>query len=188
MAYTNKTGFLIILTDIAYNSVEIIVPHVPYLTNFVSVDLKSISHSKITMSEFSQGYECSLPDQIMFNPKCKVRPSEIPYIVVNPDLYLPLNYNEVVNRQGVTKLTTVKFSDKFEISGKIKPTSHFNLKDTKRFKNRGKTMKFLEKFKDTEFISDSEKWDIIEDAIRIKNKELYKLSSLNCSTFNTNNT
>jgi hypothetical protein len=121
------------------------------------------------------GYECSLPDQIMFNPKCSLRPSEIADIAANADVYLPLNYDQVVNMQDVTKLR-VKFSDKFEVSLSSKPTSSFRLRGTKRFRNRSKTQNFSEKFRDPKFVSDMEQCGTTtptpQDGIRIQDGEL----------------
>jgi hypothetical protein len=175
MAYTKDPGFIIIPTDIISTSVDSIMRRIPDQPDLVSIDLETLSRSKVTMPEFSMGYECSLPDQIMFNPKCSLRPSEIADIAANADVYLPLNYDEVVNMQDVTKLTTVKFSDKFDISTSSKPTSSFRLRGTKRFRNQSKTQNFSEKFGDPKFVSDMEQWDITtptpQDGIRIQDGE-----------------
>jgi hypothetical protein len=154
MAYTKDPGFLIIPTDVIFTPVDSIRRRIPDQPDLISVDSEPVSLSKITMPEFSTGYECSLPDQIMYNPKCSLRPSEIGDMAKNAGV--PLDYDEVVNMQDVTKLTTVEFSDKFEISPSPKPTTNFRLQGTKRSKNQGKTLNFLEKFGDPEFISDPE--------------------------------
>ena len=64
--------------------------------------MEPVSRSKITISEFSKRYECLLPDQMISNPKCSLRPSEIADISANADG--TLSYDEVVNMQDVTKL------------------------------------------------------------------------------------
>lgn len=176
MAFIKDPGFLIESTDVISVPVDSIRRRIPDQLDLVSVDLEPVSRSKITMLEFSTGYECSLPDQIMHNPKCNLRPSEIADISANTKVDVPLYYHEVVNMQYVTKLATVEFNDKFQISPGPKPTTNFQLRGTKRFKNQGKTVNFLEKFKDPEFISDTKKWDITtptpQDAIRIEDREL----------------
>jgi hypothetical protein len=177
MAYVKDPGFLLIPTNIISTPVYSINHRIPDQPDLVSVDLESVSRREITMLKFSTGYECSLPEQIMYNPKCSLRHSEIADITANANIHL--NYDEVVNIQNITKLTTVEFSDKFEISSSLKspkPTTNFRLRGTKRFKNPGKTPNFLEKFGDPEFISDTEQWDITiptpQDAIRIQDGEL----------------
>jgi hypothetical protein len=174
MAYTKDPGFLIIPTAVISTPVNSIMRHIPGQPDLVSVNLEPVSRSKITMPKFSTGYECSLPDQIMYNPKCSLRPSEIADIAANADV--PLNYDEVVNMGDVTKLPRVKFSDNFEILQSPEPPTNFRLRGTKRFKNQGKTPNFLEKFGDPEFISDTEQYDITtptpQDAIRIQDREL----------------
>ena len=56
--------------------------------------------------------------------------------------------------QDVTKLITVEFSDKFEVSAS--PKLNTGLRGRARFKNRGKTSKYSEKFRNTDFIRDTE--------------------------------
>ena len=174
IAFIKDPGFLIIPTDLISTPVDSIRRRIPDQPDLVSLDLEPVSRSKITMPEI--GYECSLPDQIMHNPKCSLRPSEIADIAANADVGVPLSYDEVVNMQDVTKLTTVEFNDRFEISPGPKPTTNFQLRRTKRFHNQGKTANFLEKFGDPEFISDMEQWEITtptpQDAIRIQDREL----------------
>jgi hypothetical protein len=86
MAYTKDPGFLIIPTDVICTPVDSIVCRIPDQPDLVSVDLEFVSGSRITMPEFSTGYSCSLPDQIMHNPKCSLRPSEIADIAANADV------------------------------------------------------------------------------------------------------
>jgi hypothetical protein len=80
--------------------------------------------------------------------------------------------------QDVTHVTTTEFDDVFEVSsGPKRPTTtHFNLRGTERFRNSGKTVKFLDKFRDSELISENEQWDIPnptpKNAILIKDQEL----------------
>jgi hypothetical protein len=88
IVYTKDPGFLIVPTELISTSVNSIRRRIPDQPGLVSVDLEPVGRSKITMPEFSTGYECSLPDQIMFNPKCSLRPSEIVDLAANADAYL----------------------------------------------------------------------------------------------------
>jgi hypothetical protein len=172
MAYTKDPGFLIIPTSVISTSIESITRRIPDQPDIISIDLEPVSRSKIIMPEFSKRYECSLTEQIINNPKCSVRPSEISDIDANAGLFL--DYNKVVNMGDVTQLTDTKFTDHFEVSPIPEPTNNFRLRGTHRFKNPGKTVKFLEKFGDPEFISETEQWDIStptpQDEIRIQDE------------------
>ena len=63
--------------------------------------------------------------------------------------------------QDITKLVTIEFNDKFEISPGPKPTINFRLYGTKLFKNQDKTANFLKRFRNPKFICDIEQWDIV---------------------------
>lgn len=122
----------------------------------------------------STPYECLLPDQIISNTKCSLPFSGIDEISVNADVIF--NYDEIVNMQDVKKLGKVEFSDKFEILPGQKSISKFRLRSTAHLYNQGKSVNFLDKFKDPKFISDTEQWDTtiysLQDAVKIRNKEL----------------
>jgi hypothetical protein len=175
LLFIKDPGFEIIATDLISASFSSIRRRIPDQPDVVSVDL---SHSKITMPEFSRSYECLLPDQNLFNSKCSLRPSQILDVAANADVEFPLTYDQVVNMQDVTKLTTVEFSDRFDISPNPKLTTNFQLRGTKHFRNPGKskTVNFLKKFGDPEFIFDTEQWEIStstrQDSIRIHEREL----------------
>jgi hypothetical protein len=174
-ALIKDPGFVIVPTTLIYTSVtpiELIQRRIPDRPDLVSLDLEFVSPSKITMPEFSRKYECLLPEQKLLNPGCSLRPSEISGIAENADISVP--YRDVVNLQDVTKMNYLEFSDQFEVSTSresTKPTTNFKLRGTKRFKEQSKTVNFLKKFGDPEFISDAEQWDITtstpKDAIRI---------------------
>jgi hypothetical protein len=178
MYHVQDPGFTIIPTDAISTPVSLINRRVPDQPELVSVDLTSVGRKKIIMPEFSTSYECSLPVQRMLNPKCILRTSKIVDFISNADVDVPLNYDQVVNMQDVTKLGSVQFSDQFEVTSSSKPVAHFNLRGSKPFRNRAKTSKFLQNFGDTENILDSEEWDVIrptsnaQDAIKIRNTEL----------------
>jgi len=174
MAFIKDPGFTVIPTSVIFTSVASIRRRIPDRTDLVSIDLEPLSRSKITVPEFPMGYECSLPDQMMFNPKCTLRPIEIGDIAADGDVYLPFNYDEVVNMRDVTKLPTAKFSDKFDLPTNSEPTTHFSLRGTKNSRNQ--TQNFLKKYGDPKFVSNEEQWDvtdsIIQDKIRIKDRDL----------------
>jgi hypothetical protein len=149
MFHIKDPGSVIIPTDVISTPVSFITRRIPNQPDLVSVDLKSVSRTKIIMPEFSTSYECSLPVQRMFNSKCSLRPSEIVDVISNPNVDVPLNYDQVVNMQDITKLRSVKFSDQFEVTLSSKPIANSNLRGRERFRNRAKTSKFLQKFGDT---------------------------------------
>jgi hypothetical protein len=59
--YTKNPGFQIISTDLILTSVKSTKRRIPDLPDLVSVDLESISATKITMPKFGENYECLLP-------------------------------------------------------------------------------------------------------------------------------
>uniref|UniRef100_UPI0030018762 hypothetical protein n=1 Tax=Cocconeiopsis kantsiensis TaxID=3082010 RepID=UPI0030018762 len=160
-------------TEVVSVPIEFLKPRIADQPELVSVDLSPIDRDKISMSEFSKRYECSLPDQIIHNKKCRpLRPSEITDIVADADAEQPIYYEDVV------KLDKVEFSDRFEVVPRPKPTTKSNLRGMKPLKKKGKMVKFLDKFADPEVIPEAEQWDITsstsQDAPRIpgKDKEL----------------
>jgi hypothetical protein len=59
MAYTKEPGFLIMPTEVISTSLASIMRRILDLPDLVSVDLESVSLSKIIMPEFFTGYEYS---------------------------------------------------------------------------------------------------------------------------------
>lgn len=169
MAFTKDPGFLIIPTNLISASVDSIRPRIPGEIDLVSVDLEPVSRGKITMPEITNRYECSLPDQIIGNPKC----SEIANISANANI--TLDYNEVVNMQDVTYLEKVQFDDKYQVLGDKKSTPKFKLRGSKRLYDKAKAVNFLDKFADPKSIPDTEPWDIVnpssQERVRIRNND-----------------
>ena len=97
MDFIKDSDFLRILIDVIFAPVDSIRRCIPDQPDLISIDLESVSCRKITMSEFSTEYEYSLPDQIMHNPKCSLRPNEIADLAANVNGDVPLYYDEVVN-------------------------------------------------------------------------------------------
>ena len=141
---------------------------IPDHPDLVTVDLEPGSRRKIPLPNFSKRYECSLPDQIIYNPACSFCPSEIADIDGTADVVVdvPFSYDDIVNLQDVTGLETADFNYKFKVIPNVEPITNNNpelpitntntgLRGTKRFNNEGKTVDFLEKFKDLEFISNT---------------------------------
>lgn len=96
-------------------------------------------------------------------------------------LNLRSDYNDFVTLQDIRSLRKVKFSDKFEVlpNKDLKICANpgrLRSNNTKSFKPKGKTVNFSEKFKDPNYIPDTEKYDIPpssqQDPTRIKDKEL----------------
>lgn len=99
-----------------------------------------------------ENLECSLPDQHLFNPNCKLKPTEIPDAI---DLALPnLKYEEMVNMHDLTGLDRVEFTDKFDL-GQTKP----NIYNPRK----GKEVNLLEKFGDSKLLEENQGWDISEN-------------------------
>jgi len=178
MTFTKDPGFTMIPTDLIFGPIGSIRRRMPNQPNIVSIDLEPVRRYKITMSGLSESektpYECFLPNQMITNPKCNLRLSEIADIVGNTDT--TLNYKDVVNMQDATKLKTVDFSDKFEVFPPQKSTSKVGFRGTKNFCNSGKTVNFLDKFRDSEFVPDTQKWDntisIPQNGVQIPADEL----------------
>lgn len=129
----------------------------------VYFDKNPVPKNKITMSPFSDSskHECLLPEQVLVNQKCTLKPGEIVEILKDPTF--DLKYNEVVNMEDVLHLKsagTVRFSDNFEFP-REKPMSPIRLRGTKRLRDeaRSKTVNFLEKFGDSNSIPEVETWD-----------------------------
>jgi hypothetical protein len=115
MLYVRDPRFLIIPTEIISTPISLIGRRIPDQPDLISVDLKSVSGTKIIVSESSTSYECSLPDQRLFNSKCSLGPSESFDVILNDIVDLLLNYDQVVNMQDVTKLLFCNTLDKGSI-------------------------------------------------------------------------
>ena len=126
------------------------------------------------MKESSVPYECSLPDQMLGNPRC-VQETKIDIKSANVIVDTIIDYDEVVNMEDITGLKgEIKFSDQFETvpiknPGPIKSEhSRPNLR-----KNRKRTANLLTKFGDPDYVPDSETWDTSANTEHnIRNKEL----------------
>lgn len=131
-------------------------PRIPGIFDVVVVD----NRGKMTMSEpVQENQECWLPDQRLLNPRCKVKPTEIPDAI---DSVLPdLRYEETVNMQDITGLDRVEFTDKFDL-GQTKPTICNP--------HKGKEVSFLDKFGDSGPIGESEGWDTCENEFMVPEK------------------
>lgn len=113
------------------------------------------SRNKIIMTKpVPANGECLLPDQRLFNPNCRIKPTEIPNAIdlVSHDL----EYTDVVNMQDVTGLDQVEFSDMLDV-GQAKPS-------IPRLR-KGKTVNFLDKFGDSEIIDEIDTWETGESMI-----------------------
>lgn len=167
-------SFLTLPVDRVTNPMYIIGSRIPHHTDLVVINIQN--NNRGVAIKLPVSYECSLPTQIMYNPKCKPGLSQLADIVEEANI--PLNYEEVVNMNDVTQLPRVKFSDQLSFGKSIdkKPTTNPRLRGTKSIKKQAKTVKFLEKFKDPEIISNVDEWDITkptqEDKIKIQDEEL----------------
>jgi hypothetical protein len=172
MLVNRDYGFTILSTQLI-DPFSKIVQRIPGQGEVVTVDLEPTSSIKIKMK--IKNYECSLPEQQLYNRNCKLRVSDISAITGDSTGYPILEYNKIVNMEDVTGLP-IEFADLFEVSGSPKPeTTNFNLRGTKGFKNRrskAKLIKFIDKFRDPDFVADFEKWDAVRDATKnsLKNK------------------
>lgn len=175
--YTKDSGFTFIPTDLISASVDSIRRRIPDLPDVVSVDvdLEPSSRSKITMpvlAKENSPYECLLPDQMISNPRCTLRPTEV--ASVSSTASVAFEYDDVVNMKDVTKLSKLEFSDKYELFSGQKSEPKSRLRGMSRLRKQGKTVNFLDKFGDPKFVPDAEKWDasIPKDAPKIPTEEL----------------
>lgn len=70
---------------------------------------------KETSIQIGSNYECSLPDQMIGNPKCNFKFRLGQEVSADPDISsinYNYNYNEVVNMEDVTNLPGVNFNDR----------------------------------------------------------------------------
>ena len=173
MFFLRESGFLLIKTKAIAGPISHIAQRIQDRTDIVVIDLEP-SNDKITMKESSVPYECSLPDQMLGNPKC-VRETEIGIKSGDVLVDIPIDYDEVVNMEDITGLSgEIKFADQFETVPIEKPgpiksqhTRSNPSKSTKRIAS------LLEKFGDPEHIPDTETWDTSANTEHnIRNKEL----------------
>lgn len=149
--YTQDANFEFIPTTFILDSNDSIKPRIKNERDVVVVDFSDGPKDKITMSNPTPGYECSLPDQFLGNPKCNMQltSTQINEITTNID------YDKVVNMEDVTGLKKINFNDRLEVSKD--PIAAIS--DSSKFKRAGKTVNFLDKFGDSGLISESDKWD-----------------------------
>ena len=70
-------------------------------------------HQMVRMPPVQPKQECWLTDQLLLNPNCQLKISEIPYAT---DSIIPnFKYDDLVNMQDVTGLNRVNFTDKFDL-------------------------------------------------------------------------
>lgn len=135
---------------------EDVKPRIPGIYDVIVVN----NRDKITMTEpVHKTPECWLPGQPLLNPNCRVKPTEIPDGI--DSVLRDLRYKDTVNMQDVTGLDRVEFTDKFDL-GQTKP-SICN-------PQKGKEVRFLDKFGDSEPIGASEGWDTCENEIMVPEK------------------
>ena len=173
MFLLRESGLLLIKTQAIVGPISHITQRIQDRTDVVVIDLEP-SNDKITMKESSVPYECSLPDQMLGNPRC-VQETKIDIKSANVIVDTIIDYDEVVNMEDITGLKgEIKFSDQFETvpiknPGPIKSEhSRPNLR-----KNRKRTANLLTKFGDPDYVPDSETWDTSANTEHnIRNKEL----------------
>ena len=100
-------------------------------------------------------YECSLPDQVMNNPKCKI---ENRIFAVEKEDSLYFNYNDVVNLQTVSGIE-VDFADIAEVGLPPADPTPTNAGSLRGSKKPSKEVSFLKKYGDPEIVSKEEQWE-----------------------------
>jgi hypothetical protein len=138
LLFNNPDKILTSLIDepISYKTLESRIP------NFKEVVIINTPENKIFMNDWNKPeFECLLPEQVLLNPNCEIKPTEIPRAI---DIVAhDLRYDQVVNMQDVTGLENrIQFSDIMDL-GK---TTEKNI-PTKSCS--GKTVNFLDKFGDS---------------------------------------
>lgn len=90
------------------------------------------------MLEFSKWYNCSLPEEILHNPKSQLLGSTkeiVEIIESNENVDEPLYYDEVVDMQDVTNLPAGNnLKDLLEVPSRLEPEliSNYYLRGTKK--------------------------------------------------------
>ena len=144
-------------------SVKQIQSRVPDMPDVVTLNFKKKVKAPGLIME---GKECWLPEQKYLNPKCRIKPTEIPDAIDMANH--GLNYDEVVNMQDVTGLDRVNFSDIFDLG---KPSQSMETKSAiskasdlgkKHYLRRRKprVVNFLDKFGDGGDVAENESWDL----------------------------
>ena len=98
-------------------SIKTLEPRIPGVAEVVIVN----NRNKMIMTEpVPKNQECWSPYQDFLNPKCQVKPTQIPDAIdlVSSDL----KYDEIVNMQDVTGLDRIEFTDKYDL-GQPNPDS-----------------------------------------------------------------
>jgi hypothetical protein len=140
--------------ELITSSFKLIKPREPNQIEVVSVNLVPERIDKVKFPS-----ECSLPEQLVLNPKCAKDMVRMPDNVHD----VVLNYKDVVNLQDVTNLDA-KFTDQQEIIAPFKADVEEFLLEPRPVekippRKRGKMVNFLDKFKDPQDIPTSEQWD-----------------------------
>lgn len=123
--------------------------------------------NKIMMSPPEKpDFECLLPEQSLFNPKCRMNPTDIPEAInsdptVLDSLKIDVRYDEMVNMKDVLKTPHLDFNDIYDTGQTPKMTSH---------KVQGKTVNFLDKIADNGPVDSSESWEIEETISQVSNQ------------------
>lgn len=130
-------------------------PRIPGKDEMVVLNYRKQAN-KITMEKTMESKQCWLTDQALFNPTCKADKAAQAIESVTPSF----NYNEVVNMKDSTQWVNSEFNDYLDI-GQVEPSiPKPNLR-----RGTGKTVNFLEKFRDPDVVTESEKWDISESDV-----------------------
>jgi uncharacterized protein Veg len=135
--------------------VEKIEPRIPEIVDVVSVNLRN---NKVELKPVEKP-ECLLADQALLNPKCRMKSTQIPQAISESSLtdkdIVPFNLEskDVVNMQDLTKLPRETFSDKAELGQQVETSSNSGHKmntSPKSNLRKGKTVNFIDKYKDPE--------------------------------------
>ena len=105
--------------------------------------------------------ECWLADQRILNSNCNEKLTKIPD--TSDSVLTDLTYEETVNMQDVTGLDREQFTDQFDLG-----QTESRIYNKSR---RSKEVNFLDKFGDSEQISESEKWDTYDNDFRVSEKK-----------------
>jgi hypothetical protein len=155
--------------------VEKIEPRIPEIVDVVSVNLRN---NKVELKPVEKP-ECLLADQALLNPKCRLKSTQIPQAISESSLtdkdIVPFNLEstDVVNMQDLTKLPRETFSDKAELVQQLETSSNSGHKintSPKSNLRKGKTVNFIDKYKDPETHDESTSWDV--DSNAYKNQDI----------------
>ena len=136
--------------------IEMVQPRIPDIVDVVSVNLKP----RDMVMEEPRKPECLLADQVLTNPNCRIKPTQIP----DATLQSGINYDDVVNMQDLTGLTlaNAKFSDITEVGKTVASISSpkASIPSPKPSPRPGKMVNFLDKFRDPSNLDESTSWDL----------------------------